>query len=150
MARAVSPFPVYSLYKVSDCSEVRSQPLTVCDEVCSRGCVRAQDFWCSGYREHSLEHTSPSSQLPAMKIWSFVQVWMCVCAWKPVLLSCSSTYGCSLATLLRSLGQHNTNEYPKGLREHACSVKCSAQLDPLFGDPVKAVAISSRQLFYCF
>ena len=66
----------------------RSQPLTVCDEVCSRGCVRAQDFWCSeplsGYREHSLEHTSPSSQLPAMRIWFFMQVWMCV----PGSLSC--------------------------------------------------------------
>ena len=60
----------------------RSQPLTVCDEVCSRGCVRAQDFWCSeplsGYREHSLEHTSPSSQLPAMRIGSSCKSG-CVC-----------------------------------------------------------------------
>ena len=56
----------------------RRSPSTACTK------SRAQDFWCSGYREHSLEHTSPSSQLPAMKIWSFVQVWMCV----PGSLSC--------------------------------------------------------------
>ena len=56
----------------------RRSPCTACTK------SRAQDFWCSGYREHSLEHTSPSSQLPAMKIWSFVQVWMCV----PGSLSC--------------------------------------------------------------